>query len=97
VKVAGPGDTVELVDDLAGELAGRRQDQGGGALGALLDQVDQRDAEGERLARSGRGLDQQVVTGERVADHQLLDGERLGDVALGERAHHGFRNAEVGK
>ncbi len=62
-----------------------------------IDPVDQRDAEGERLARSGRGLDQQVVTGERVADHQLLDGERLGDVTLSESAHHGFRNAEVGK
>ena len=37
------------------------------------------------------------MAGERVADDQLLDGERLGDVALGERAHHGFGDAEVGK
>ena len=48
-----------------------------GDAGAGLEQVDQRDAEGERLARAGRGLDEQVVAGERVADDHLLDGERL--------------------
>jgi hypothetical protein len=37
------------------------------------------------------------VAGERVADDQLLNWEGLCDVALSERAHHGFRNAEVGK
>ena len=86
----GRGDRVELVDDLARQLAGRRQDEGGEAACAGLDQVDQRDAEGERLARAGRRLDEQVVAGERVADDQLLDGERLGDVAASERAHHGL-------
>ena len=30
------------------------------------------------------------MAGERVADDQLLDGEGLRDVALSERAHHGF-------
>ena len=44
---------------------------------AGLDQVDHRDAEGERLAGAGRRLDQQVVAGERVADDHLLDGEGL--------------------
>ncbi len=60
---------------------------GPGRRGRLagLDPVDHRDAEGERLARAGRGLDQEVVAGERVADDQLLDGEGRGDVARGER------------
>ena len=95
-EAAGAGDRVELVDDLAGELAGRRQDQRREAV-AGLDRVDGRDPEGERLARAGRGLDQQVVAVERVADDHLLDGEGCGDVPRCERAHHRFRDAEIGK
>jgi hypothetical protein len=53
---------------------------------ARLDPVDQRDAEGEGLAGTGRRLDEQVMAGERVADDQLLDGEGLGDVAASKRA-----------
>jgi hypothetical protein len=48
---------------------------------ARLDPLYERDAEGERLARSGRRLDQQVVAGQRVANDQLLDREGGGDVA----------------
>ena len=66
-------------------------------LGAGLDPLDQRDAEGERLARAGRRLDEQVMAGERVAHDQLLDGERLGDVAARERVDDRFRDAEIGK
>ncbi len=96
-QLLGAADRVELVDDLAGELAGRRQDQSGEVAAAGLDQVDHRDSEGEGLAGPGRGLDEQVVAGERVADDHLLDGEGLGDVALRERAHHRIRDAEIGK
>ena len=78
---ASLGDGLQLVDDLARQLAGRGEDQGAEVPRAGLDAVDQRHAEGERLARAGRGLDEQVVAGERVADDHLLDGERLGDAA----------------
>ena len=87
----------QLVDDLAGELAGRGQHEAGELTAAGLDQVDHRDPEGEGLARAGRRLDEQVVAGERVADDHLLDGEGLGDAALGERVHHRVRDAEIGK
>jgi len=54
VHLAGAGEAFELIDDLRGELAGRGEDQGLRAPAAGLDDVDQRHAEGERLARSGR-------------------------------------------
>ena len=82
---AGVAHAVELVDDLAGELAGRGQDQRLRARAVGLEPVDHRDAEGERLARSGRGLDQHVVAGEHVADDQALDGEGIADAARFER------------
>ena len=96
-KPAGGGDGAQLIDDLAGQLAGGGEDQGRAWPGARLDALDQRDAEGERLARAGRGLDEQVVAGERVAETIRLDGEGLGDVAARERADHRFGDAEIGK
>ena len=47
---SGGGDVVQLVDDLHGELARRHEDQRRRAAVAGLDQVDERGAEGERLA-----------------------------------------------
>ena len=94
---AGACDGLELVDDLARQLAGRRQDEGGEIRRTGLDTVHQRDAEGEGLAGAGRRLDEQVVTGERVADDHLLDGEGLRDAACGERVHHRFGDAEIGE
>src|SRR6185437_7026706 len=78
-QAAGPGQRFEFVDDLAGELAGRREDQRLRALVAPVDQVDERYPEGEGLARAGGGLDEEVMAGERVADDHLLDRERLAD------------------
>ena len=89
-EVAGIGDRAQLLDDLGRQLPGGSEDQGRGVAGAGLEELDQRDAEGERLARAGRRLDEQVVAGERVADDHLLNGEGLGDVAASERAHHGL-------
>ena len=89
-QVAGAGDRVELVDDLAGELAGRRQDEGRDGRAAGLDEIDERHAEGERLARPGRRLDEQVMAREGVLDDHLLDGKGFCDVALCERAHDRF-------
>ena len=72
----------QLVDDLQGELAGRGEDQRRRAAVVGLDALDQRDAEGERLARAGRRLDEHVVAVEDILDDELLDGERRGDSAL---------------
>ncbi len=96
-QLAGAGEAFELVDDLRGELARRRQDQGLGAVGAGLEDVDQRHAEGERLARSGRRLDEQVVAIERIGDDQLLYGEGLGDRPRAQRFDDRLGGAEFGK
>ena len=68
-----------------------------GPPAAGLDPLDHRDSEGEGLARAGRGLDEQIVAREGVANDHLLDGERVGDVAVGERAAPQARDAEIGK
>ena len=71
--------------DLRRELAGRHEDErrrlAVGGLGAL----DDRQAEGEGLARAGRRLGQHVEAGERVREDERLDRERRGDAALLER------------
>ena len=73
----GVCDLVELVDDLAGQLARRREDERRGAARLGRDEVDQRHAEGQGLARSGRGLGENVAAGEDVLDDEPLHGERL--------------------
>ncbi len=75
--------SLELVDDLAGELAGGRQHEGGGTRAPLAgaDALGERDPEGERLARAGGRLDEHVAPGEDVGEDQSLDGERLVDPA----------------
>ena len=82
------GERADVFDDLPGELAGGGEDQGADAPLLGREPLDHRDAEGERLARTGRGLDEEVVPGERIADDQLLNGEGMGDVAARERTDH---------
>ena len=96
-EAARGGDRLQLVDDLAGQLAGRRQDQRRRAAGVGLDEIDQRHPEGQGLARAGRGLDEDVVAGEHVFDHEPLDGEGVFDTACGECAHDWFGHAEIGE
>ena len=91
------GERAQFVDDLADQLPGRGEDEAERLIGPGGDPLDQRDPEGKGLARTGRGLDEKVVAGERVADDELLYGEGLGDVAASKRAHHLFRGAEIGK
>jgi hypothetical protein len=62
-----------------------------------LDQVGQRHAEGERLARPGRRLDEYVMAGQDVFDDELLDGERRGYPALAKGALDRARYAEFGE
>ncbi len=71
------GDVPRLLDDLRRELAGGGEDERRGARVGRLDAVDERDAEGERLAGSGGGGEQDVMAGEDVGDHEALYGEGL--------------------
>ena len=77
-EAAALGERGELVDDLAGELPSGGEDQRLRAPVAAVDEVDQRHAEGERLAGAGGGLDEQVVAGEGVADDHLSGPGRAG-------------------
>jgi hypothetical protein len=90
-------DDARVLDDLDGELARRREHQRGGPRRVGRDALGERHGEGERLARAGRGLGEDVMAGERVGYDEPLDGERLGDAALGEGAAHGTGHAEVGE
>jgi hypothetical protein len=96
-QVARLGDEAELVDDLGGQLARRSEDQRRGALGRGIETVDQRDAEGERLAGAGGRLGEHVATVEQVREDERLDRERIGDAAAAEGSHHGLRHAEIGE
>ena len=88
---------MKLVDDLLGELAGARQDQGRLARPGRVEAVDNRYAEGECLARPGWRLDEDVLTSEDVPDTKTLNREGLGDAALGERAYDRTRHAAIGE
>jgi hypothetical protein len=94
---AGVHHAGELVDDLRRELAGRREDQRGrpGAVG--VEAVGHRHAEGERLARAGRRLDEDVLAVEDVRDDHGLDGERRLDAALAQGLGHRTGYAEAGE
>ena len=91
------GDVPRLLDDLRRELAGGGEDERRGALGRRLEAVDERHAEGERLAGPRGGRDEDVVAGEDVGDDQALDCERLCDAALSECARNGIGHAEIGE
>jgi hypothetical protein len=66
----------QLVDDLRRELTRRRKHERGGPGAAGIDDVGERHAEGERLARAGRRLDKYVRPVEHVGDDNRLDRER---------------------
>ena len=80
--------------DLDRELTGRDEDEC--RRPAALDgrALDERQAEGERLARPGRRLGEDVKTRERVRQDELLDRERAMDVLRAECAHNGRADAE---
>ena len=70
----GVGDLARLLDDLRGELAGRGEDQRGGARCRVrVEAVQQRDHERERLAGAGRALGEHVAAFEDVGKHHRLN------------------------
>ena len=85
--VDGLGQRLEHLGDLEGELAGGHEDEAAGPLRlGPADAGEQREAEGERLARAGLGLAAHVAAGEAVGDGEGLDGEGGGDAGARSRA-----------
>ena len=79
--VLAVGQLLHLDDDLLDQLAGRRQDDGLGALAPGFEHLDQGDAEGGRLAGAGLGLADDVPAVEGLGDQGGLDrgGGRVAD------------------
>ena len=84
---------------LLGQLTGRDEDQATRGAAALLgvgaDAGEQRQAEGQRLARAGGGLAEHVAAGEGVRQGGRLDGERVADAAALERRHQRLGQAQL--
>jgi hypothetical protein len=89
--------SAHLLGDLRGELARGGEDQRARAAVARLDAVDDRDAEGERLAAARGRAGEDVAAGEHVGDDEVLDGEGGFDAAGGERVDDRVRHAEIGE
>ena len=88
----------ELAGDLLGQLAGRGEHERGGAAPLRRTQpMDERQAEGERLARAGGSAAGDVAPGEGVGDDGGLDGERFGDRGGVEARAQIRGHAEVGE
>ena len=90
-------DPVRRVDDLRRQLTRRGEDQRCRATVGRLNAVDDRNHEGERLARPSRGFGEHVTPGQHVSDDEALDGERLSDASGIESAADGAGHAEVGE
>ena len=88
----------ERVVDLLGELTGRHEDERAGAVRgarAAGEAGEQRQAEGERLARAGLAAAEDVLAGQRVGQRPDLDGERGGHAAPLERGHEALGQAQL--
>ena len=94
---AGVGDPAQVSGDLGGQLAGGGEDQRGRTGSVGRDPVDQRDTEGEGLARARGRAGEHIAPGEDVGEDQRLDGERLGDVLGGESAYDSAGHAQIGE
>jgi hypothetical protein len=86
---------------LLGQLAGRHQDQATRSAAALLhvrtEAGEQRQAEGQRLARAGGGLAEHVAPGEGVRQRGGLDGERVADALALQRGDQRLGQAQLGE
>jgi hypothetical protein len=97
-RSVAPGERDEHVDDLGGELACRRQDERCGPAGlAHAAALEQRESEGERLARSGRCLGGDVTAGEGLGDGGLLDRRGVGQALRVQASRQVGGHAEFGE
>ncbi len=76
----------QILDDLKRQLARGREHERGGPRVAVAQALDERHAEGKRLARAGGRLGEHVVAGEHVGNDHALHGERREDAAPGKLA-----------
>ena len=100
LEVERLGERREGVLHLLGQLAGRHEDEPAGRAAAALaadEAGEQRQAEGERLARAGGAAAEDVAAGERVGDGAGLDGERRVQLAARQRGDEPLRQAERGE
>jgi hypothetical protein len=87
---AGVGHGLQLVDDLAGELARRGEDERRGASRLRGDEVGDRYPERQGLAGPGGRLGKDVPPGEHVTDDELLDREGCVEAAGAEGGRDRF-------
>ena len=91
----------EFVMDLAGEFAGRCKNQDSGAFlvgrAAFERHRNRRNAERQRLSRSGRGPADDVAPVHEIGDGLGLDGERLRDAGGAQHLDDGRRDTELGE
>ena len=97
-ELAAATEPLELTAHLRGELAGRDEHEAARTLRAgLADTRDERDAERDGLARTGRGATTEVAAGEAVGHGHGLDVERVDQAARAEGADELGGNAELGE
>jgi hypothetical protein len=100
-RPAGLAGRLHVVGDLDRQFPGGHDDQGAGAARAhrrlAVEPLQQRDAERQRLARSGPGLADEVMAGQRDGQRQRLDREGSGDSLGGQALADRRGDAEVGK
>ena len=96
-QVAGARQRAQLLDDLGGQLARGGEHERRRAARVGREAVDQRYAEGERLAGAGRRLGEHVAAGEHVGDDELLDREGVVHAALAQGAGDRTGHAEIGE
>jgi hypothetical protein len=98
-QAGGAGQRPQAFGDLVDQFAGRREDERLGRLGrrfaGLIQQrVDQRQAEGQRLAGAGLGEAEDVMSVQRKRDRLRLDRGGLGEARAAERVVQGGLEAE---
>ena len=97
-QLARASEPLELTADLCRELARRYEDESTRPTrSCLADACDERDAEGDGLARAGRRTAAQVAAGQTVGDGHGLDVERVDETVRVEGADEVGRDAEVGE
>ena len=94
-EALGLGDDLELLGDLRGELAGGDHHDRLGSGGRTLEPLDDRDGEGEGLARAGTALGEDIVPRNGVGDHPGLDLEGRDDPVGHQRSDDALRGAEL--
>jgi hypothetical protein len=95
LHVAEGAEAPDLLGDLHAQLAGRREHQGLDVAGARVDLLDQRNAEGSRLAGTRLRLPDEVLPGAQRPDGPGLHLGRLAEAHLLDGAGDGRRQLDL--